>query len=94
MSDSRSRYLVIISKIIFFYSLFYVVMKILAIFQGAWLKANLVLTIPFIVIAAIGGWLLKKNRYYWWYVILGAIIISAIRYYEKEWMVGLHQYFS
>lgn len=88
------RYLVVISKIIFFYSLFYVVMKILATFQGAWIMANLILTLPYLFFAVVGGFMLKSGKYQWWYVIAGVIVISVIRYFEREWMLALHQYFS
>ncbi|WP_242670081.1 hypothetical protein [Gramella sp. KN1008] len=94
MSKTSQRYLVLISKIIFFYSIFYVVMKILAIFQGAWLIPNLILSLPYAIFAVIGGFMVKRNSYHWAYVIAGAIVISVIRYYEQEWMVHLHNYFN
>ena len=94
MSKTSQRYLVLISKIIFFYSIFYVIMKILAIFQGAWVKPNLILSVPYLIFAVVGGIMVKKNNYHWAYVIAGAIVISVIRYYEQEWMVQLHTYFN
>lgn len=94
MSKTSQRYLVLISKIIFFYSIFYVIMKTLAIFQGAWLIPNLILTLPYLIFAVVGGIMLKRNSYHWAYVIAGAIVISMIRYYEQEWMLALHEYFS
>ena len=94
MSKASQRYLVIISKIIFFYSIFYVIMKIAAIFQGAWVVPNLILAIPYLIFAIIGGLLVKRNAYSWIYVIAGAILISVVRYYEQEWMVYLHNYFQ
>ncbi|WP_240472139.1 hypothetical protein [Christiangramia echinicola] len=93
MSSNSQRYLVLISKIIFFYSIFYVIMKILAIFQGAWMIPNLILSIPYLVFAIVGGIMVKRNSYHWAYVIAGAILISVVRYYEKEWMIQLHEYF-
>lgn len=93
MSNLQSRYLSTISKIIFFYSVFYVVMKILAIFQGAWILPNLVLTVPYIIFGIVGGYMLKRNSFSWIYVIAGIILISTIRYFEKSWMLQLHEYF-
>ncbi|SDS18699.1 hypothetical protein [Christiangramia echinicola] len=93
MSSNSQRYLVLISKIIFFYSIFYVIMKILAILQGAWMIPNLILSIPYLVFAIVGGIMVKRNSYHWAYVIAGAILISVVRYYEKEWMIQLHEYF-
>ena len=93
MSKVSQRYLVIISKIIFFYSIFYVVMKVAAIFQGAWVIPNLILAVPYLIFAIVGGIMLKRNSYHWAYVIAGVILISVVRYYEMEWMVKLHEYF-
>lgn len=85
----------LISKIILFYSFFYIAMKIIAIvFQGAWAIPNLILTIPFIVFAIIGWVMLKREHYSWIYVIAGVLIISVVRYYEMEWVVDIHNYFN
>lgn len=94
MSKTSQRYLVLISKIIFFYSIFYVIMKILAIFQGAWVIPNLILTLPYLIFAIVGGIMVKKDSYHWAYVIAGALVISIIRYYEQEWMAQLHNYLN
>lgn len=85
----------IISKIILFYSVFFVVMKVIAIlFENAWPLPNLILAIPFLIFAIIGGLMMKRETYSWIYVIIGVIVISALRYYEASWMVSLHEYFS
>ena len=94
MSDNTQRYLVLISKIIFFYSIFYVIMKVLAMFKGAWVIPNLILSVPYLIFAIVGAYMVKRNFYHWAYVIAGAIVISIIRYYEQEWMVQLQNYFS
>ncbi|MDT0676027.1 hypothetical protein [Autumnicola musiva] len=88
------RNLVIISKIIFFYSIFYVVMKITVVIQGAWLWPNLILSLPFLAFITVGIYMLKINKYYWAYVISGAIVIGVVRYYEREWMLALQQHLS
>ena len=94
MSSNSERYLVLISKIIFFYSVFYVVMKIVAMFQGLWVIPNLILCIPYLIFAVVGGLMVKSNRYHWAYVIAGVILISVVRYYEVAWMLQLQEYFS
>ncbi len=94
MSNNSQRYLVLISKIIFFYSIFYVIMKLIAMFQGAWVIPNLILSLPYLVFTVVGGFMVKRNSYHWAYVIAGAILISIVRYYEQEWMLQLHEYFS
>ncbi len=89
-----SSYLAIISKIIFFYSLFYVVMKIVAAFGGNMPYANLILAIPYLAFSIIGGLMLKNNKYHWAYAIVGIIMISALRFYEQEWMLAIEGYFN
>lgn len=85
----------LVSKIILFYSFFYVVMKLIAvIFQDAWPIPNLILAIPYIIFAAIGWRMLKLDQYSWIYVIAGILVISVVRYYEMQWQVQLHQYFN
>lgn len=85
----------LISKIILFYSIFYIVMKLIAIlFQDAWAIPNLILTVPYIIFAAVGWRMLKLNNYSWIYVIAGVLVISIVRYFEQEWMVAMHQYFN
>lgn len=87
---SKERTKAIICKIIFFYSLFFVIMKVIAIFKGAVMLPNLLLSIPFLVFAAVGFHIDRNKRYSWLYVILGVLVISATRYYEFE----LLQYFQ
>ncbi|WP_300434512.1 hypothetical protein [Christiangramia sp.] len=94
MSSTAQRYLVLISKIIFFYSVFYVIMKFVAMFQGAWVIPNLILSLPYLVFAIVGAFMVKRDSYHWAYVIAGVILISIVRYYEKEWMLQLHENFS
>ncbi|TQI70228.1 hypothetical protein JM79_1138 [Gramella sp. Hel_I_59] len=94
MSEKTDRYLVLISKIIFFYSIFFVVMKVISMFQGAWVIPNLILSLPYLVFGLVGGYMVKYNKYHWAYVIAGVILISIVRYYEVEWMLQLQERFS
>ncbi|WP_417885639.1 hypothetical protein [Zunongwangia sp.] len=87
------RYLVILTKLIFIYCLFYVVMKITAVFQGAWFYANLVMALPILLLGLLGVYFVKFEKYNWFYVIIAALIISAIRYFEQGWLLELHNYF-
>ncbi len=91
----KTNFKAIISKIIVFYSVFYVVMKLIAIiFDGAWALPNLILALPFFIIAIVGGLLMKKEQFSWIFVVVGVIVISAIRYYEAKWVIQLHEYLS
>ncbi len=91
----KTNFKVIISKIIVFYSVFYVVMKLIAIlFDNAWALPNLILALPFLFFAIIGGLMMKKEIFSWIYVVTGVVVISALRYYEARWVISLHEYFS
>ena len=90
----RSNYLVLVSKIIFFYSIFYVVMKVIAAAGGNWPEANLILAIPYLIFAGVGGYIVKNGKYHWAYVVAGIIIITAVRYFEQEWMIAITNYFE
>ncbi len=81
----------VICKIIFFYSVFYVVMKIIAIFKGSWVMPNLILCVPFLLFAGLGFKMTKTKNYSWLYVIAGALVISFVRYYEIDLMHYLHE---
>ncbi len=91
----KTNFKAIISKIIVFYSVFYVVMKLIAIlFEDAWALPNLILALPFLLFAIVGGLLMKKEQFSWIYVIVGVLVISVIRFYEVRWVIALHEYFS
>jgi len=94
MSSNSQRYLILVSKIIFFYSVFYVIMKVIAVFGDAWLLPNLILSLPYLLFAVVGAFMVKRNSYHWAYVIAGVILISIVRYYEQAWMLQLQEYFS
>lgn len=85
----------LLSKIIMFYSVFYVVMKIIAVvFREAWPIPNLLMAVPYLIFAVVGWIMFKKDRYSWIYVIAGIIVISIIRYYEMEWLQEMQLYFA
>lgn len=85
------RNLVIITKIILFYSLFYMVMKAIVIFGGAWPIPNLLLMIPYLILAVIGWMHLKRETFSWWYVGIGSAVIILTRIYETEFSHWMQQ---
>ena len=88
-----SKNLQIITKIVLIYSLFYIAIKIIAVIRGAWLEANLLLAVPFVLLGVWGAFLLKRRQYSWFYAAIGVLIIVLIRVYEKELAVTLNSYF-
>ena len=85
----------LLSKIILFYSVFYIVMKVFAVlFEGVWVLPNLILAIPFLVLAVLGAVMIKRKNFSWIFVIAGILVIGLVRYFEAEWVVELHEYFK
>lgn len=84
------RNLVILTKIILFYSLFFIFMKGVILFQGAWVIPNLVLMVPFIILSLIAGWQVKQKKYSWIFVGVGVIVIILTRIYERDLALWIH----
>lgn len=85
------RNLVIITKIILIYSIFFIVMKLVIIFGGAWLVPNLLLIIPFLILGIISAIQVKRENYSWWFVGIGAAVIILTRIYESQFSVWVQQ---
>lgn len=91
---SSERTKLTIAKITVFYALFFVAMKIVIIFQGAWMLPNLIISLPIVITGLIAWYLLKNKKVNWLFVIISIIVISAIRYYETEAVYWLHSYLN
>ena len=85
------RNLVILTKIILFYSIFFIFMKAVILFQGAWLVPNLVLMVPFAILALLAWRQVKTENYSWWFVAVGAATIILIRVYETQLAFWIQQ---
>jgi cellulose synthase/poly-beta-1,6-N-acetylglucosamine synthase-like glycosyltransferase len=85
------RNLVILTRIILFYSLFYIFLKLFIIFRGGWLWPNIILTIPFILLFFLALWLVRSKNFSWLFVVLGAAVIILIRIYESQLAFWLYQ---
>ncbi len=86
------RNLVILTKIILFYSIFYVFMKaIVVIFGNAWPVPNTLLSLPYVILALISWWQVKQEKFSWLFVFIGAAIIILTRVYEREFAFWVQQ---
>ena len=85
------RNLVILTKIILIYSIFFILMKLVIIFGGAWLVPNLLLILPFLILVIISGIQVKRETYSWWLVGIGAAVIILTRIYERQLAVWIQQ---
>lgn len=79
-----------ITKITAIYAGFYFVLKLSAIFQGAWVLPNLILTLPLLILGLIAWYLLRNDNTNWPFVIISILVISSLRYYEAELVVWLN----
>ena len=84
----------ITSKIILIYSFFYIGLKILVIFQGAWLEANLILALPFVLLALWGVIILRSGKFSWIYALVGILVVGLSRYFEKDWAMTIQSFFN
>lgn len=78
-----------LAKIIVIYCAFYVIMKLVAIFNGLWVLPNLVLCVPAILLGLWGGIALKRETTHWFFVLFAVVLISLLRYYELDLMQWL-----
>ncbi len=85
------RNLIIITKIILFYSIFFVGLKLFVVFSGGWPIPNLLIALPFFILAIISGIMVKKENYSWFFVAVGAAVIILMRIYETQWVYWLQQ---
>lgn len=83
-----------VTKIITIYCFFYAIAKLFAIFKGAWLLPNAVIIAGLLGLGAIGVYVIKRNSYNWLFIIIGVVLVSALRYYETEWVVYLQELFT
>lgn len=66
-------------------------MKAVVIFGGAWPVPNLVLMLPYVILATIAGIQLKKEQFSWIFVVIGAAVIILTRIYESQLAVWIQQ---
>ena len=87
---SNPRNKLTIYKITIIYAAFYVFMKLYAITQGQWLMPNLMVSLPIVIIGLVAWFQLKKQNTSWWFVGLSIVVVSAVRYYEHDWVMWLN----
>lgn len=89
--NMSQRNLVILTKIILIYSIFFIFMKAVVIFGSAWLVPNLLLMLPFLILGTVAGIQIKREKYSWWLVGIGAAAIIIIRVNETAFSVWVQQ---
>lgn len=80
-----------IYKITIIYAAFYFLMKIYAIINGSWLLPNIIISLPILLIGFLAWWQLKQDKTNWWFIAISIIVVSAVRYYEQDWVYYLNQ---
>jgi hypothetical protein len=89
-----NKYLVSLTKIASVYCFFFIVLKAVAIFSGAWMIPNLILSFPFILMGILTAYTVVAKKYSWAVTIVAILLILIIRFYEKEWVFWLQTSFS
>lgn len=88
------RVVVNLTKIISIYCLFYIVVKIIAISKGAWLKPNLMLIFILFFLGFLGFYMIRLKQFSMGYAIVGTISLILLRIFESELLMKLHQAFQ
>lgn len=81
-----NKYLVSLTKIVSVYCFFFVLLKSIAIFRGAWMIPNIILAIPFIGMGILTAYTVLYKKYSWIITIITVVLIIAVRYYESDWV--------
>jgi len=89
-----NKYLVSLTKIASVYCFFFIVLKAVAIFSGAWMIPNLILSFPFILMGILTAYTVVAKKYSWAVTFVAILLILIIRFYEKEWVFWLQTSFS
>ncbi|WP_340065408.1 hypothetical protein [Ascidiimonas aurantiaca] len=87
------RNLVIITKIIFYYCLFYIGVKVYGVFSGMWFLPNIVVILLLAVTGGLAAFFMIKKKYNWPYAIAGILIIVLLRIYESRLISYLYENF-
>lgn len=79
-----NKYLVSLTKIVSVYCFFFVLLKSIAIFRGAWMIPNVILAIPFLIMGILTAYTVLYKKYSWIITIITVVLIIAVRYYEVD----------
>ncbi|WP_417361165.1 hypothetical protein [Galbibacter sp.] len=90
---SSSKFLVTLTRVLAYFSLFYAILKGIAIFGKHFFWPNLILGLLGAIVAFLLFRVIKNESYNWIYVIICVLLFSAIRYYEERLMVYLDNFF-
>lgn len=85
-----NKYLVSLTKIVSVYCFFFVLLKSIAIFGGAWMIPNLILAVPFIIMGILTAYTVLYKKYSWVITVIAVVLIIVVRYYEFDWVHFLH----
>lgn len=83
-----------ITRIVAYYCLFYGLVKISAIFRGAWLVPNLIIAVLLLMLGGVAFYQIKQKTFNGIFVILAIILISTLRFYETRLVHLIQEWIS
>lgn len=87
---SKERTRQTVGMVVYFYCVFFVIMKVIAVFQGHPALPHFLIAIPFIGLAIWGFKQQRTRSFSWLYSIIGIVLISVLRYYELDLITFLN----
>ncbi|WP_224483302.1 hypothetical protein [Robertkochia aurantiaca] len=85
------RNLIIITKIIGIYCLFYAGVKAYAaISTRMWTPSNLVIAGLLALVAGVSFYIIRQQKYSWFFVIFGILFVTLLRAFERDLVQWLH----
>lgn len=90
---NSQKFLITITRILAYFSLFYAIMKMIAVFTQHGFWPNMILGLIGGIAAYVLFRVIKKENYNWIYVIVFTLLFSAIRYYEERLLLYLNNLF-
>lgn len=85
--------LIIITKIITYYSFFYIAVKLYGIYTGMWFLPNAVIMGVLSILGLVGWFIIRSKKYNWPFTIAGAALIILLRVYETRLVNYLYEHF-
>ncbi len=89
-----SRFLITLTRVLAYFSLFYAILKAVAIFGGHWFWPNFILGLVGAIVAYLLFRVIRTADYKWIYAVICIVLFSVIRFYEAQLMAYIYNLLS